>query len=224
MRQLFLAALAVALLAGAASANGGSTSTVLRGKYVEARTCDVWTGPCFANAELSMAGKNAVVGWMIDKGSVDGVSLDGLGVVAVIAATDTLGTKQSGKGKAVLIVDRRADGKQRDALVKFARRQAGDLVGDVVAVRAESISLDCCQCKDRGCYELKAGTATIATRCLDAHDKVCGNESAYYEPLTRGVRVEAAMTTEHAYRGRDIGARWSDANRRGAYVGTFEAR
>ena len=217
-RWLPLAALA--LVVAAAPVSAGVT-----GKYVEARTCDVWTGPCFANAELSMAGKNAVIGWMIEKGSLDGVKLDGLGVVAVLSATDTLGMKQSGKGKAVLIVDRRADKDQRDALVKFVRQQAGDLVGEVLAVRAESIVLDACECKERGCYELRAGSAHVVTRCLDAkHDKVCGNESAYYEPLTKGVKVDPAMATEHSYRGRDVGATWSDANRRGAYVGTFEVR
>lgn len=219
MRHLPMAALAVALLAGPAAASG------LSGKYVEARTCDVWTGPCFANAELSMAGKNAVIGWAIEKGSFDGVKLDGLGVVAVIAATDTLGMKQTGKGKAVILVDRRADESQRAALVKFVRRQAGDLVGEVLAVRAEGIVLDACECKEAGCVELRAGTVRVTTRCLDAkHDKVCGNESAYYEPLTAGVRVLPAMATEHVYRGRDVGATWSDANRRGAYVGTFEVR
>src|SRR5262245_46417717 len=122
MRHLTLAAVALALLAGSASAAG------ISGKHVEARTCDVWTGPCFANAETSLGGKNAVIGWMIDKGSFDDVKLDGLGVVAVIAAPDTLGIKQSGKGKAVLIVDKKATKQQKEALVKLAKQQGGKLV------------------------------------------------------------------------------------------------
>src|SRR5262245_5379205 len=121
MRHLLLAAVALAVVAGSASAG-------VSGKYVEARTCDVWTGPCFANADTSMAGKNAVIGWMIDKGSFDDVKLDGLGVVAVIAAPDTLGIKQSGKGKAVLIVDSKATRRQKEALIKLAKQQGGKLV------------------------------------------------------------------------------------------------
>ena len=35
-------------------------ASTITGKYVEARTCDVWTGPCFANAEFDLTGKNAV--------------------------------------------------------------------------------------------------------------------------------------------------------------------
>jgi len=219
MRHLPAVALAVALFAGSASA------AELSGKYVEARTCDVWTGPCYANAEMSLSGKNAIIGWMIDKGSFDGVKLDGLGVVAIIAARDTLGMKQSGKAKAVLIVDSRANAKQKAALVKMVKKLAGDLVGEVLAVQTEKIELEVCDCQEGGCAKLVAGKAKITTRCLNAkHDKVCGNESAYYEPLTRGVKATAAMATEHSFQGKGIGSTWSDSNRRGAYLGTFEVR
>src|SRR5436305_15186224 len=102
MRYLPFAALAVVLGAGSVSAEG------LTGKYIEARTCDVWTGPCFSNSETHLGGKHAVVGWMVEKGSFDQVKLDGLGVVAIIAARDTLGLRQPGKAKAVVIVDSRA--------------------------------------------------------------------------------------------------------------------
>jgi hypothetical protein len=221
MRHLTYAALPLLTLALCAAPVFAGVS----GKYIEARTCDVWTGPCYANAETNLAGKNALIGWMIDKGSFDGVKLDGLGVVAVVAARDTLGLKQSGKAKAILLVDSRATSEQKDALVKLAKAQAGDLVGDVVAVQSEKIELDMCECKEGGCAELKAGKAKITTRCLNAkHDKVCGNESAYYEPLAQGVKVEPAMATEHSYQGKGIGSTWNDSNRRGAYLGTFEAR
>src|SRR4051794_4575210 len=70
-----------------------ATPTEIRGQYVEARTCDVFTGACFANADIGVTGKNAVVAWKVDTGSVGATRLDGLGVVAVLAAPDTLGTK-----------------------------------------------------------------------------------------------------------------------------------
>src|SRR6516164_9973331 len=118
-RTVALAAVALVALAGPLSAAG------ITGKYIEARTCDVWTGPCFANAEMNMGGKHAVVGWQVDKGELNGVKLDGLGIVAVIAASDTLGLEQTGASKAVLIVDSRANSAQREALVKLARQQGG---------------------------------------------------------------------------------------------------
>ena len=72
---------------------------------------------------------------------------------------------------------------------------------------------------------LRAGEAKVTTRCLDAaHDKACGNECAYYPPLTRGVTVKPAMASEHTFTGKGLNETWSDTDRRGAYVGTFTVR
>src|SRR4051812_37364720 len=90
------------------------------GLYVEARTCDVWTGPCFANADFNIGGKQGVMAWRIEKGQVGDVSLDGLSVVAVVSAANTLGLEQRSPAKAVIIVDSKATAAQRDALVRFA--------------------------------------------------------------------------------------------------------
>jgi hypothetical protein len=219
IRLLTLAAVALLACTAPLSAAG------ITGKYIEARTCDVWTGPCFANAEMNMGGKHAVVGWQVDKGELNGVRLDGLGVVAVIAASDTLGLEQTGASKAVLIVDSRANSAQREALVKLARQQGGKLIENVVGVDSAKVELDICPCADNGCATLKAGAASIQTRCLDHKtDKVCGNESAYYPPLTTGVKVKAALAVEHKYSGKGVNETWTDSGRRGAYLGTFEVR
>ena len=208
-----------ALIANCASA------AELSGKYVEARTCDVWTGPCFANAEMNLGGKHAVLGWQVEKGTLGDVKLDGLGVVAVVAASDTLGLKQTGPAKAVLIVDSRANAAQREALVRLAKKQGGELVQNVVAVQSARIDLDVGGCEEGGCGKLVAGPARIETRCLDEkHDKVCGNESAFYPPLAQGVHVRPALAVEHAYSGTGVNETWNDAGRRGAYLGSFEMR
>jgi hypothetical protein len=218
-RCLAPAALALLVLTAPASAAG------LTGRYVEARTCDVWTGPCFANAEMNITGKHAVLGWMVEKGSLDGVTLDGLGVVAVVEASDTLGMKQSGPAKAVLIVDRAASSAQRDALIKLAKRQGGDLLKNVVAVARDRVQFEICDCEKGGCGKLLAGGARIETRCLDEkHDKVCGNESAFYPPLAKDVKVHPAIAVEHRFAGKGLGETWSDAGRRGAYLGSFQLK
>jgi hypothetical protein len=218
-RTVALAALALVVLAGPLSAAG------ITGKYIEARTCDVWTGPCFANAEMNLSGKHAVLGWMVEKGTLGEAKLDGLGVVAVVAASDTLGLEQTGPAKAVLIVDSRADAAQRAALVRLARQQGGDLVKNVVAVQSAKVELDVGGCAEGGCGKLMAGPARIETRCLDAkHDKVCGNESAFYPPLARDVQVRPALAVEHTYTGKGVNETWNDAGRRGAYLGSFAVR
>src|SRR5438445_633592 len=84
-------------------------------------------------------------------------------------------------------------------------------------------SLAACPGDKGGCATLRAGEARIATRCLDEHhDKVCGNESAFFPPLARDVQVRPALAVEHSYTGKGVKETWNDPNRRGAYLGSFE--
>jgi hypothetical protein len=218
-RQFPFVALALCLVGSPVCAEG------ISGKYVEARTCDVWTGPCFANAEMNLGGKQAVMGWKVDSGAVDNVRLDGLSIVAVVAATDTLGLEQTGHSRTLLIVDSRADSAQEQALARLARTQGQGLVGDVIAVERSRIDMEVGECKEGGCATLNAGKAHITTRCLnDRHDKVCGNESAFYPPLAKNVSAQPAVAVEHRFSGNGMGQTWKDSERRGAYVGTFEVK
>jgi hypothetical protein len=218
-RYLALATLALLLVTAPLSAAG------ITGQYIEVRTCDVWTGACFANAEMNLTGKHAVLGWKVDKGALDNVTLDGLGVVAVVQASDTLGLKQTGPAKAVLIVDSRASAAQKAALVRMAKEQGGELLKNVVAVESAPVELVRCECKGDVCAKLDAGTAKIETRCLDAnHDRACGHEDDFYPPLSKNVKARAAMATEHGYSGKGFNALWKETDRRGAYVGSFEVR
>jgi len=215
-RWFACAALALFIVSAPVNAAG------LSGHYIEARTCDIWTGPCFANSEMNLTGKNAVMAWKIDKGQFEGVELDGLGVVAVIAASDTLGLEQTGEAKAVLIVDSRATEAQKAALVKLAKKQGGNLVKKVVAVESAKVDLTLCECEKEACARLDAGKAHIETRCLKAHDNICGHDDAFYPPLANDVKAQPAVASEHGYSGRGLNSSWKESNRRGAYVGTFE--
>ncbi|MBX9680344.1 MAG: DUF1326 domain-containing protein [Gemmataceae bacterium] len=214
-------AVLLALLAGSAV-----HADTIRGRYVEARTCDVWTGPCFANADYNLAGKNAVLVWKIDEGSFEGVQLDGLGIGTVLAANNTLGLEQTGPARAILIVDKNANSQQREALIRFARKQGGKLLGKIVAIQDAVVALDMeCGCKGDVCAKVIAGPARVRTRCLNKdHDKACGNESAYHPPLVANVDAKPAGVVEHVFRGTGLNETWSDYERRGAYVGTFAIR
>src|SRR5438132_2758953 len=184
---VFFFALALLLLTSPLYAAG------ITGQYVEARTCDVWTAACFANADMNLTGKHAVLAWKIDKGKLGDVSLDGLSVVAVVAASDTLGMDQTGPAKSILIVDAKADSSQRAALQRLAQQQSGKLLDHVVAVHSAPIDLSVCDCDGGACAKMQAGTlARVETRCLKGeHDKACGNEANFYPPLTKGVKATA---------------------------------
>jgi hypothetical protein len=217
--RLFTLLIACALSCGALSA------TELSGQYVEARTCDVWVGACFANAEMNLTGRHAMLAWKIEKGTQDGVRLDGLSVVAVVEASNTLGLKQTGAAKAVVIVDQNATSEQRVALVAAAHRLGGELLRNVELVHSAPISISTCECKDNACAKVEAGTAKIQTRCIHAtEDSVCGHEDNFYPPLSAGIAGKSAMVTEHSYVGKGFNKTWHDALRRGAYVGTFSVK
>jgi len=207
------------------ASNNKAAELTAKGMYLEARTCDVWTGPCFANADFNIGGKQGVMAWRIDKGQVGDVNLDGLNVVAVVSAANTLGLEQRSPAKAVLIVDSKATLVQRDALVRFAQQQGGQLLANVVKVHSQAITIKGCPCKSDGCAEFDAGIAKLTTRCLDAeHDKVCGNEFAYYPPLANNVKAIPTGVVEHNFRGQGLGETWSDSDRRAGYVGSFEVK
>jgi hypothetical protein len=221
MMRWLLCLSAVALFVVGVPAQAGE----ITGQYVEARTTEVFAGPCFANADTSLTGKNAVMAWKVDKGSLNGVTLDGLGIAAVVAASDTLGLPQSGASRALLIVDTRASAQQREALIQLAKKQAGKLLDNVIAVQIAPVEFTICPCKEGGCAVLTAGSAKIETRCINAiHDKTCGNEYPMYPPLASNVKARVAFTVEHSFQGKGMNETWRDSERRGAYLGTFEMR
>lgn len=213
---------------------GTQASAAISGDYLEARTSDVYTGPCFANGEVNLAGREAVVAWRVDEGSWQGVAVDGLSVVAAVRAAATLGDPFANPypARAVVIVDERATAEQRDALVGFAREMAGDLLANVVAV--ESAPIEMAVMAEAAGHAGHAGHAgggsasltagdliELRTRGLNHDDHLCGNEEVYYSPLARIEGAVPAVTLSHTFRGKGLGMTWSSPDKRSAFVGRF---
>ena len=87
----FAVLVASAGIASVATVGGSQAASPLHGSYVEVRSCDVYTGPCFANGEMNLTGREAIMSWSIHDGAFNGVKLDGLNVIAVVQAQNTLG-------------------------------------------------------------------------------------------------------------------------------------
>src|ERR1044071_2067537 len=121
MEQTFLV-LSLCAVAASPLLAGGKGS--VRGSYVEARTAEVFTGGCIMNSEAETMGKQAVLAWKVDRGSFNGVALDGLSVVAALAGDRNLRMTEMGGAKpdvrSALYVDARANGAQQLALVAMA--------------------------------------------------------------------------------------------------------
>ncbi|MDA0836081.1 MAG: DUF1326 domain-containing protein [Planctomycetota bacterium] len=197
----------------------------IEGEYIEARTCDVYTGPCFANAEMDLAGKEAVMAWKVDQGSWNSVTLDGLGVVLVVKSEGTLGDDgifgmKAGKIKSVIVVDNRATTEQRLALIDFVKDSAQDLTTDVIDIQQAPITLE----NDHisGKSKFSAGKiAKIETRGMKKGDCVCTNEIIYYQPLTEVENFSPAVALKNIYQGDGLNATWKNNGKRGAFIATF---
>jgi hypothetical protein len=214
-----------AVLAASASFAATLPARSITGNYIEARTADVYTGPCFANGEAEINGKEAVFGWKINQGKWQGVDLDGLSVVGVIRSLHTLGNvyEPVNPAIAVLIVDSRANAEQRLALQSFAKKMGGDLLKTVVKVNYEPIELTVENGNIHGgAAHLTAGSlAAIRTRAMQMADHTCGNEDIYYPPLTELEHSMPAFAEEDAYQGDGLGETWKNGPRRSAFIGTF---
>ena len=212
-------ALALAIPAAAQTAPAGTIS----GHYAEFRNADVYTGPCFANAEVGLTGEEAILAWQVDQGAWSGVPLAGLSVVAVLRASATLGDPFASPlpAKTVFLVDSRANDAQRAALVQFAQSQAAGLLDDVVAIESEPISF--AVGSRHGFVSVQAGNLVqLSTRAINSGDEFCHNEELYYPPLAAHlVHAMPAAVLESAYRGNHLGVTWNDSGRRSSFVGAF---
>jgi len=190
------------------------------GTYVEARTAEVFTGACIMNGEAATAGREALLAWKVDHGQVNGVTLDGLAVVAALASDTNLGIHEIGgestPARAAIYVDSRATAAQRQALVAMVKSLSGNLIGSVVQETAAPI-----QFADSG-HEITVSTETVklAVEKHLNHDASCGNKQ-WFNPLTGGVHAEMGTTDQNAYSGPALCSKWSDPNKRSSFFGTF---
>jgi len=239
--------LIIAMPALAAPAPAPAPAPGISGDYLEARTADVYTGPCFANSEMDLVGKQAVVAWHVREGAWQGVPLGGLSVVAAVRSSATLGDPFGGPlhAAALIVVDQRATPPQRDALVAFAHAMSGDLLATVVAVESAPIEMTVAAralhpAEHPGHHHLAAGLAVagisgdahlkaggwidLATRGIGPKDHLCGNEEVFYPPLTADrsrVTAMPAVTVAYDFRGPGLGMVWSSPGKRSAFVGRF---
>jgi len=232
MFRAFAAACGLLAIVGVAPAGAAH----IRGDYVEARTADVFTGPCFSNAEVFLTGHQAVMAWKVTEGSWDGVDLGGLCVAAAVRGTTTFSEDRPAKARSVIIVDDRATAPQRAALVAMAKALAGERLTQVVDVETSLMSVTvedhataepAASHKDHGMPQAPRasfwapGLAEINTRPLSDTDHFCGNEVVAYSPLSKGVEALPAYTLCHTFKGKGLNTNWNDPNCRSSFVGHF---
>jgi hypothetical protein len=200
----------------------GGRGTVNRA-YVEARTAEVFTGGCIMNSEAETMGRQAVLAWKVDRGSFNGVPIDGLSIVAALSGDRNLGMVEMGGARptvrSAMFVDERANPVQQMALVAMVNELSKGLVGDIVQVTPALI-----QFVDRGGeIQVSAGQVALDVSKHLTHEPTCG-AMQWFHPLASVDQAAVGLAAEHTFTGSALGTKWSDPNRRSAFFGTFSVR
>ena len=216
MKHALAAAFAVVLGAGL-----NASDPILSGDYVEARTAEVFTGGCIMGSEGEVSGREALMAWRVREGGLNGVALNGLAVVAMVAADVNLGTHELGgvepaSIKSILLVDSRANEAQQKALVQMARTLAPDVVRDVVSTRSTPIVFEA----DGHTVRLSAGAASLDVVNHVEHSPECG-ALKWFDPLARTSDAQVGLTRSFEWSGSGLGARWKQIDRKSSFVGSF---
>jgi hypothetical protein len=217
MKRLACSALLVVCAAVALVARPAA----ITGTYVEARTSEVFAGACVVNGEAATTGREALLAWKVGRGAFNGVTLDGLAVVAAVSGDSNLSVHEIGgdfaQTRSALFVDSQATAAQRTALVALVKSLAKDVVGDVIETKPARIDF-----VDSG-HAIRVSTDVVrlvVEKHLD-HDVSCGNKQ-WFGPLSTVVEAEMGTTVENAFDGAALGTKWSDPNKRSGFVGTFQ--
>lgn len=215
--------LAGLVLAGSGLAASSGTTTI-SGDYVEARTAEVFTGGCIMGSEGESAGREAILAWRVGRGQVNGVALDGLSIVAVVAGDVNLGTHELGGVapttiKAALRIDARATPAQREALVTMARALAPAMLHDVIDVKAVPISFS----RNADRLAVTAGEASLDVATKVDHSPTCG-AIQWFTPLATTTESALGNTTSEVWSGSSLGTQWSMGDKRASFYGAFELK
>ena len=218
MKRSLIAALSIGL-----TATLSARAVTIKGTYVEARTAEVFAGGCIMGSEGEAAGREAILAWRVGKGQVNGVTLDGLSVVAVVAGDVNLGTHELGGVsprtiKTAIRVDARATAEQRDALVTLAR-SLSPIVRDVVDVKAVPIAFH----RDADGLAVTAGEASLEVATRVDHSATCG-AIQWFSPLAKTTQSALGHTKLESWSGASLGTQWSMGDKRASFYGAFELK
>jgi hypothetical protein len=194
MKRVFtLAAIALLLTASVALATQAPTVT---GEYLEARSVSVYVGACHYGAEYVEGGREATLVWNIHKGSWNGVSLDGLTVIAVVSAGNNLAIETKSR-RSALYIDTETTPEQRAALTDMIQTQRGEVVGEVVSTQIAPITF----AKKDMKYDVRVGNVLTLSATRYACEYCTQPHNIWYKPLEQ---IDSSIVGQsHLYRYKD---------------------
>ncbi len=193
-----------------------ASSAPVRGRYVEARTASVFAGACHYNGELVTAGKEALLAWHFDSGSVRGASLAGVDVVAVVRADDNL--KLATTRRSVVYVPENSSEEVRAALLQVIEKQSHDQLGLIREVKPAKLSVAI----GGETYAVNVDGVAELEGSLMADRACCSMpQSVWYEPLAKLDDRVVGKSDVFSFHDASFGAPFELHGNNDSFVGSF---
>lgn len=195
------------------------------GRYVEARTVNVFAGACHYNGEATSAGREALLAWSFESGSYDGAELAGVDVIAAVASDANLDRKgvegdARETRRSIVYVDAGATEVQRQAAVKYVRELAGDALGEVLAVEPREIEVQV----EGERYFAHAGEKLLLEGAALPDRECCKMPyQVWYEPLAPIDGRIVGNSQRFEWRESRLAPSFERSSQNDAFVGTFGA-
>lgn len=190
------------------------------GAYVEARTASVFAGACHYNGELVTAGREALCAWSLEGGSWNGVDLSGVGIVALVASDANLVQADAAR-RSVVHVDAALAPEKAAAAVRWLAATRADLLGTIVEVRADALSIaigaDSYRVCAPGQFELVG--ATLPDRACCAMP-----QNVWYRPFERLEKPLVGLDASFTVCAPALDRAWSRPDENAAFTGRFGLR
>ena len=208
--------IAITLLLTVPGALATQPETV-QGEYLEARSVSVYVGACHYGAEYVEGGREATLVWNIHQGTWNGVSLEGLTVVAVVTAQNNLAVDTNTR-RSVLYLDEKATSKQRSALIDLMTTKRGKVLGEVVSTEIAPITFT----KQDVKYNLRVGEVLTLSVSRYPCQNCTQPHQIWYKPLEQIDTPIVGKSTTYCYQDKILSVTWNcgeDTNN--VFVGNF---
>jgi hypothetical protein len=111
----------------------------IEGRLLEVCTCNVLC-PCWVGEDPDYKTCDTTIAWGIEKGSIEGVNVDGL--TMAVSAHIPKNILEPKSWKAVVLVDDRSTPAQQDALLKLFTGQLGGAIADLAGLIGEVVGVE----------------------------------------------------------------------------------
>jgi hypothetical protein len=114
------------------------TLYTIEGSLLEVCSCNILC-PCWVGEDPDGGTCDSVLGWRVDRGTIEGVDVSGLSLALSVFIP---GNVLAGNWKAVVYVDDNATEEQQEALLKVFTGQLGGAIADLAALIGEVVAVE----------------------------------------------------------------------------------